>query len=142
MKEPWCLASNIDIDGNEVVSLYGCRFQCEEAFRDAKDRRFGLGLRDTRITIPARRDRLLMLFCLAYLVHAAAGAISEATGVDAMIRMSTERRRRTHSLFRQGMELLGHISRQVYETIKNRFRARIHVLLTEGADAALATGRS
>lgn len=141
MKEPWCLATNMDIDGHEVVSFYGCRFQCEEAFRDAKDRRFGLGLRDTRITLPERRDRMLMLFCLAYLVHTAAGATSEATGVDATIRANTEKRRRTHSLFRQGMELLGHVSRQVYETIKDGFRARIRVLLTKGADVALATGR-
>lgn len=140
MKEPWCLATNMDIDGDEIVSLYGCRFQCEEAFRDAKDIRFGMGLRETRISVPERRDRLLMLFCLAYLVHTAAGATSEETGVDATIRANTETRRRTHSLFRQGTELLGHVSRQAYDAIKAGFRLKIHVLLRKGADVAFATG--
>ncbi len=139
MKEPWCLATNMDLAGGEVVSLYGCRFQCEEAFRDAKDSRFGLGLRDTRISVPARRDRLLMLFCLAYLVHTAAGAASEEAGVDATIRANTETRRRTHSLFRQGMELLGHVSRQVYDAIKAGFRRKIKDLLRKGADFAFST---
>jgi hypothetical protein len=81
-----------------------------------------------------------MLFCLAYLVHTAAGATSEDTGVDATIRANTETKRRTHSLFRQGLELLGHVSREVYEALNSGFRARIRVLLRRGADVAFATG--
>ena len=139
MKDSWCLATSLELPGEEVVALYGCRFQCEEAFRDAKDRRYGMGLSQTRISQPERRDRLIMLFCLAYLVHTAAGATSEETGMDATIRANTETKRRTHSLFCQGIELLGHASRTVYETIKSGFRARIRVLLRKGADLAFAS---
>lgn len=140
MKDSWCLATSLDLAGHEIVTLYGCRFQCEEAFRDAKDSRFGMGLKQTRISIPARRDRLLLLFCLAYLVHTAAGATSEETGIDATIRANTDTKRRTHSLFRQGVELLGHSSARVYEAIKSGFQARIRALLRKGADVAFAPG--
>lgn len=140
MQDSWCLATSLDIPKEEIVALYGCRFQCEEAFRDAKDNRYGMGLSKTSISVPERRDRMIMLFCLAYLVHTAAGATSEETGVDATIRANTETKRRTHSLFRQGMELLGHVSREVYEAIKSGFKARIRELLRKGADVAFATG--
>jgi hypothetical protein len=140
MKDSWCLATSLDLPGQEIVELYGCRFQCEEAFRDAKDSRYGMGLRQTSISRPERRDRLIMLFCLAYLVHTAAGATSEETGVDATIRANTESKRRTHSLFRQGIELLGEIAKTIYEAIKPGFSARIRILLRKGADAAFATG--
>ncbi len=139
MKDSWCLATNLELDRHEIVALYGCRFQCEEAFRDAKDRQFGMGLSKTRISSPQRRDRFLMLFCVAYLVHTAAGATSEETGVDATIRANTETRRRTHSLFRQGVELLGYVSREAYQAIKTGLSARIRILLTRGADVAFAT---
>lgn len=140
MQDPWCLATSLVLPKECIVTLYGCRFQCEEAFRDAKDNRYGMGLSKTRISLPERRDRMLMLFCLAYLVHTAAGATSEEAGVDATIRANTETTRRTHSLFRQGMELLGHVSKTVYEAIKSGFKARIRDLLRKGADVAFATG--
>jgi len=140
MKDPWCLATSLDLPKEDIVALYGCRFQCEEAFRDAKNIRYGLGLSQTRISLPERRDRMFMLFCLAYLVHTAAGATSEDTEVDKTIRANTETKRRTHSLFRQGMELLGHASREIYKAIKSGFKARIRDLLRKGADVAFATG--
>jgi len=41
MKDPWCLATTLtDANGRRVVNLYARRFQCEETFRDLKDRRF------------------------------------------------------------------------------------------------------
>lgn len=140
MKDPWCLTTSLDLPKEDIVALYGCRFQCEEAFRDAKDSRYGMGLSQTRISQPERRDRMFMLFCLAYLVHTAAGATSEDTKVDKTIRANTETKRRTHSLFRQGMELLGHASKEIYKTIKVGFKARIRDLLRKGADVAFATG--
>lgn len=50
MKGPWCLATTlVDTSPREVVRIYCRRFQCEETFRDLKDRRYGYGLRFTRI---------------------------------------------------------------------------------------------
>ena len=73
MKEPWCLASSHeDKPGAEIVKLYGRRFTIEETFRDQKNLRFGMGLSDTRISSPERRDRILLVGAIAAaLCHAA-----------------------------------------------------------------------
>src|ERR1035438_10333344 len=70
MKEAWCLAtSRDDLAADGVVTLYGRRFSIEETFRDQKDRRFGLGLYYTHVGDPGRRDRMLLVLVLAYLIR-------------------------------------------------------------------------
>lgn len=102
MKEPWCLATNLDMrTAASVVKLYGRRFTIEETFRDQKDLRFGMGLRATHIRSAARRDRLLLLLALAHALLTLLGAASERAGLDAYLKANTVKRR-THSLFRQG----------------------------------------
>ena len=100
MKEAWCLATSlVDRPASEIVKLYGRRFSIEETFRDTKDLHFGMGLRATHIRDATRRDRLLLLVAMA---HALLGAASEASGLDRHLRANTVKRR-THSLFRQGL---------------------------------------
>jgi hypothetical protein len=102
MKEPWCLATNLDTrTAAAIVKLYGRRFTIEETFRDQKDLRFGMGLRATHIRSAARRDRLLLLLALAQALLTLLGAASERAGLDAYLKANTVKRR-THSLFRQG----------------------------------------
>ena len=91
-----------------LVRSYAHRFECEEGFRDAKDRRFGMGLKAARIRRPDRRDRMLLAFALAYLLFTIAGQASEQLALDRTIRANTVHHR-THSLFRQGRETLGAI---------------------------------
>ena len=106
MKEPWCLASSLKTNnGRELVDLYAKRFECEEAFRDFKDRRYGLGLRFTSISNPQRRERMLLIASIAYFFLTLAGMASEKLGIDRIIKANTEKKR-THSLFRQGREVL------------------------------------
>ena len=81
-----------------------------------KDRRFGYGLRFTKIKRCDRRDRMLFLFCLAYVVLLLMGAASERLGLDRLLRANTVSER-THSLFRQGRELLGELAREIYEAV-------------------------
>jgi hypothetical protein len=107
MKEPWCLATNLtEQSAAAIVKLYGRRFTIEETFRDQKDLRFGMGLRETRIRKEARRDRLLMLLALAQALLTLLGAASERSGLDAYLKVNTVKRR-THSLFRQGTYWFG-----------------------------------
>jgi hypothetical protein len=107
MKEPWCLATNLtEQPASAIVKLYGRRFTIEETFRDQKDLRFGMGLRETRIRKEARRDRLLMLLALAQALLTLLGAASERSGLDAYLKVNTVKRR-THSLFRQGTYWFG-----------------------------------
>jgi hypothetical protein len=57
MKQAWHLAtSHGDRAGAEIVTLQGGRFTIEERLRNQKNLRFGMGLSDTRIGYPDRRD--------------------------------------------------------------------------------------
>jgi hypothetical protein len=109
MKEPWCLATTLDkITASQVVKRYGRRFSIEETFRDQKDLHFGMGLKATHIGKPARRDRLLLLAAMAQVLMTLLGAAAEEAGLDRYLKVNTVRRR-THSLFRQGLYWYGAI---------------------------------
>jgi Transposase DDE domain len=103
MKDAWHLAtSHSDKTGAEIVKLYGKRFTIEESFRDQKNLRFGMGLSDTRIGDPARRDRLLLVSALAIVLLTILGAAGEAIGIDRYLKANTVKKR-TISLVRQGL---------------------------------------
>lgn len=103
MKEPWCLAtSHEDKAGAEIVKLYGRRFTIEESFRDLKNLRFGMGLSDTRISTPERRDRILLVGAIAAALLTLLGAAGEAVGEDRRMKANTSKER-THSLLNQGL---------------------------------------
>src|SRR5271170_3631058 len=103
MKEAWFLAtSRSDLTADEVVELYSRRFTIEESFRDDKDDRFGIGLKEATIGTPARRDRILLLLALARILLTSLGAAGEQLGLDAKLRANTEKTKRTHALITQG----------------------------------------
>ncbi len=102
MKDAWYLASSrTDLTGAKIKDLYGRRFTIEENLRDTKDLHFGLGLSATHISVPARRDRLLLLVALAEALLTLLGAAAESLGLDKKLKVNTVNKR-THSLFRQG----------------------------------------
>jgi hypothetical protein len=104
MKEAWCLAtSRSDITARQVVTLYGKRFTIEENFRDTKDIHFGMGLSATHVRDVGRRDRLLLITALAVALLTLLGGAGESLGYDRWIKVNTAKKR-THSLFRQGLE--------------------------------------
>jgi hypothetical protein len=103
MKEPWFLASSrSDLTADENVDFYSRRFTTEETFRDDKDDRFGIGLKEATIGDPARRDRLLLLLAIARVILTTLGAAGEKLGLDVKLRANTERNKRTHALITQG----------------------------------------
>jgi hypothetical protein len=103
MKDAWCLATTlVGRPASTTVKLYGRRFSIEETFRDTKDLHFGMGLSATHIKDAQRRDRLLLLVAMAHALLTLLGAASEASGLDRQLRANTVKRR-THSLFRQGL---------------------------------------
>ncbi len=107
MKEGWCLATSLhDRPASEIVKLYGRRFTIEETFRDQKDIHFGMGLSATHIKNADRRDRLMLLAAVAQTLLTLLGAASEATGLDRYLKVNTVKKR-THSLFRQGLYWYG-----------------------------------
>ncbi|WP_437648258.1 IS4 family transposase [Sorangium sp. So ce362] len=103
MKEPWCLATTLSgRKAGDIVKLYGKRFTIEETFRDIKDNHFGMGLSATHIHNADRRDRLLLLAAIAHALLTLLGAASEEAGLDRYLKVNTVKRR-THSLYRQGL---------------------------------------
>jgi hypothetical protein len=101
MRDAWCLALSGTLTGAQAVRLYGRRFTIEEAFRDVKDPRYGLGMSATHIGDPRRRDRLLLLCAMAMTLLTLLGAAGESLGMDRLLKANTVKKR-THSLFRQG----------------------------------------
>lgn len=102
MKDSWCLAiSDPDMSAAVAIATYGKRFTIEETFRDLKDARFGLGLRQMSVSTPARRDRVILVSALAMALLTMLGAAGESTGLDMRFKANTSKAR-THSLFRQG----------------------------------------
>jgi hypothetical protein len=120
MKEPWCLATNRTDAAERIVALYSRRFQIEENFRDTKDRRFGLGLYETRIGAVDRRDRMLLVIAIAVVIATLIGAAGEKLGLDRLLRANTARKR-THSLFRQGREYIAGVAADAVAALRNLF---------------------
>ena len=109
MDEPWCLvASDAKVPTPVLIRYYGKRWGIEAGFRDIKDMRFGMGLSSMRVSSPGRRDRLLLISALAIAVLSLLGAAGERIGYDRWLRANTVKRR-THSLFRQGLMLYHHL---------------------------------
>ena len=109
MDEPWCLvASEATVPTRVLIRYYGKRWGIEAGFRDIKDMRFGMGLSSMHVSRPDRRDRLLLISALAIAVLSLLGAAGERIGYNRWLKANTVKRR-THSLFRQGLMLYHHL---------------------------------
>jgi hypothetical protein len=103
MKEPWCLVSSRqDLTGVEIKVAYGRRFTVEETFRDVKNPRCGLGLKQAVIARNDRRDALFLLAVLAHTLLTLLGRAGQELGMDRMLGAT---RSGQLSLFRQGLML-------------------------------------
>jgi hypothetical protein len=103
----------------DLLKYYARRWGIEAYFRDAKDLRFGMGMDAIHTKSTERRDRLFLLAAFAIVLLTLLGAACEAVGYDRYLKANTSKKR-THSLFRQGL--------MVYElmpTMKEEWLARI-----------------
>ena len=132
MKDPWFLVtSRADLTGSQLVKC-NWRFTCEENFRDTKDIRFGMGLSSTHISVPDRRDRLLLLGAMAQALLTLLGAAGGRTGLDWMLKANTVKRR-TRSLFRQGCYWYGVIEIRFGDSRKSESLLHNYMRLSKGA---------
>ena len=72
-KEPWWLATTLDVAAPLVVAWYDRRMTIEEAFRDTKGCRYGLQLRWSQFRTPDHLARMMLLVGLALLLATAVG---------------------------------------------------------------------
>jgi len=128
MKDSWCLvASDLSLKNREIINFYAKRWSIEPSFRDQKDIRFGMGMYNISVSKPARRDRLFFIAAIANVFLSILGAASEAIGMDKTLKANTVKRR-SHSLFRQGMMLYALIPNMAEEKLKQLIE-KFHELL-------------
>lgn len=75
--ECWFLMTDQPGTADQLCQLYGRRMTIEQLFRDGKSKRNGWSLRDTKITQPARLDRLLLILAIAYLLLCGVGLLAQ-----------------------------------------------------------------
>ncbi|HWQ37629.1 MAG TPA: IS4 family transposase [Burkholderiales bacterium] len=95
-REPWLLAcspSLSHLSAQAVVALYAQRMQIEEAFRDLKSQRFGLGLSACRSKQRQRLRVLLLIATLALYVLRLIGEAAKARQLQFQFQSNTRRSR-------------------------------------------------
>ena len=107
MKQAWCIAaSNSSAASSTLIGWYAKRWGIEPQFRDTKDLHFGMGLSETSISDPIRRERILLISALSVMILTLFGAVGEKLGMDRYLKANTVKHR-TMSLFRQGVHYYG-----------------------------------
>lgn len=107
-REPWLLATNLPATrslAKKAVCLYRARMQIEEAFRDIKSRRFGLGLELHRTRDTARLAVLLLIGALALLLLWLIGSAARARGLQRQYQANTVRNKAVLSVIFLGLRI-------------------------------------
>jgi hypothetical protein len=134
MKEPWLLASSHgDLNGTALKYRDSKRFTVEETFRDVKNPRLGLGLKQTVMERNDRRDVLFLLAVLAHTLLIRLGKAGEELGMDRRLGAT---RPRHYSRFRQGQmlfDLIPTMEQKRLRTLLQRFGQllREHAILSQ-----------
>ncbi|MBI2294628.1 MAG: IS4 family transposase [Betaproteobacteria bacterium] len=101
-REPWLLAASLSLthlDPAQIVNAYAKRMQIEEAFRDLKCMRYGLGF---SLSLSRSRERLAVLLLIALLSFFVLWLIGQqalARGLQFHYQSNTRRTRPVLSLF-------------------------------------------
>ena len=93
-KEAWHLVTDLELEPPaEVIRIYKRRMWIEAMFRDLKNRDWGLGLDQVRLSEPERHQRHFIMLALAYVFLCAFGAAAETVGVDRLFKANTSEER-------------------------------------------------
>lgn len=102
----WNLISNRPISAKKMSREYGCRFGCEEGFRDAKSM---LGFREARISCIKAWQRMFLIVAIALLMLAKLGCsfLKHERREEWLRKIRSRRKKRSElSLIRSVVELL------------------------------------
>lgn len=136
-REPWLIATSPSLEhltAKHVMSIYRKRMQIEEAFRDIKCERYGLGLSSSLTTHAKRLEILLLLGALALLVLWMAGVAAIKQKDHYRYQSNTIRNRRVLSSVFVGMQILRH---DPGKFTQRQLRNAFDNLKIETTDAAL-----
>ncbi|MDF3054254.1 MAG: transposase family protein [Gammaproteobacteria bacterium] len=107
-REPWLLASSC-MGANaaqKVVNIYHRRMTIEEAFRDLKSNRYGLGLENSQTKQEKRRDIFLLIAMLTQLIAWLIGLVGEKQKRHYQFQSNSIKHRRVISLFYLGCQMI------------------------------------
>jgi len=107
--EPWLLAASISLahlSAEAIVAVYAQRMQIEQAFRDTKSPRFGLGLSYSGSRSTARWAALALVASLAEFVIRLTGQCAINAKMQYDLQLTNRRKRAEISVIRVGMLLL------------------------------------
>lgn len=108
-KEPWLLGTSLPVTSKlakKVVGLYSSRMEIEEAFRDLKSRRYGIGYEYNRTRDLERLQILLLLGSLALMVIWLMGKATELTQQHRQYQANSIRDRKVLSTIFLGRKVL------------------------------------
>lgn len=89
-QKPWYLVTNLAYaTAAQVVRRYTRRMWIEAMFRDLKNRNWGLGMDQARLTKASRLDRYFLILALAYILLSAFGAAAETQGLGEELKANT-----------------------------------------------------
>jgi hypothetical protein len=137
-RAPWLLATSLPHDKlmhRTIRRIYEQRMQIEETFRDAKNRRWGFGLRFAHCRTAARLATLLLIGALATLVLWLCGLHAQAHGLARSFQANTERRRPVLSTVFLGQQFLNRQVEHPPPLDHEYLHAILALLIAEAADA-------
>lgn len=104
-REPWFLATSLEVPPRDIVKFYALRMQIELTFRDLKSR-FGWCFSDARCRTPERVAVQILIAALASLVSMLVGIAAEKAGLHRAFQANTTRNRRVLSFAYLGREVI------------------------------------
>ena len=110
-REPWLLATSPSLAGlrpREIVNIYAQRMQIEEAFRDLKCTRYGLGFELHLSRQLPRLAALLLIASLTLFVLALIGTAARAAGLQRRFQSNTRDSPAVLSLFKLAALVIRH----------------------------------
>lgn len=92
--EPWYLITNIkDTQAHQITAIYEKRWWTEAMFRDLKNRKWGMGINEVKLTTRQRTATHFIIVMIAYLLLCAFGAFAEAQDFGEQLKANTEKNR-------------------------------------------------
>lgn len=109
IREPWFLVTNLSTDklsAKQAVEIYKTRMQIEESFRDCKNQRIGLSLKESKSRSAKRLQILLLIAALATLFLWLIGKAANSKGLQKDFQANTVSDKHVLSLFNLGLQVL------------------------------------
>ena len=92
--EPWYLVTNIeDREAKKITGIYEKRWWTETMFRDLKNRKWGLGMDEVKLTTVERTATHFIIVMIAYILLCAFGAYAEAKNFGEQLKANSEKNR-------------------------------------------------